>query len=124
MAKRMRRSVGEDATAEIARRVAPKFTQLAGAAYDSGRTVYGAPRPRSVVDGRPLTLVRTGATRRSVRFRARGSSVLVARGPSYRPILIEKYNILPYPQRPPQSWLDAYEQEAIGVVVEIMRGKK
>ena len=124
LAQRMRRTVGEKATAEIARRVAPEFTRLAGAAYDQGKTVYGAPRPRSTVDGRPLTLVQTGASRKSVRYRASGSSILVANGPPWRKFLVEKYAILPQGARAPIEWLDAYRKHALDVVVEIMRGQK
>jgi hypothetical protein len=124
LAQRMRKVAGEKATAEIARRVAPEFTRMAGSAYDSGRTVYGAPRPRSTVDGRPLTLVDTGASRASVRYRASGSSIRVAQGPRWRKFLIEKYAILPQGARAPIEWLEAYRKHALDVVVETMRGKR
>lgn len=96
----------------VAARVAPELTTQAQASYDSGRTVYGAPRPVSLVDGRPLTLVETGAVRRDMKFNASGTRVTVTIGPSYARYLIGKYGILPSGDRAdiPAPWVAAIDR--------------
>jgi len=80
--------------ARIAARSAPAMSELAGSAYDSGQTVYGNARPQSV-DGKPLTLERTGASRRAMQFIATGRDIRLTRLPRYTKYLIGKYDVLP-----------------------------
>lgn len=79
---------------DVARRAAPELTQLTASAYESGRSVYGEPRPPGV-DGRRLTLDATGATRRTLQFVANGTIVRCVLGTKYARYLIGKYGILP-----------------------------
>lgn len=81
-------------SARIAARAAPEISALAGSAYDAGKTVYGAPRPRGV-DGDELTLQRTGASRRAMRFAATGRDIRTAQLPRHTRYLIGKYDVLP-----------------------------
>lgn len=78
----------------IAQRAAPALAGLATGAYDGGRTVYGESRPTGV-NGQPLDLEETGATRRTVNFSASGRIVRAALGTPYARYLIGKYRILP-----------------------------
>jgi hypothetical protein len=79
---------------DIAQRAAPKMTDLTRGDFDAGTTVYGQPRPRGV-DGAPLDLERTGATRRALMFTATGMIVRAVLGTKYARYLIGKYDILP-----------------------------
>ncbi len=78
----------------VAKRAAPVLTTAALRSYDSGQTVYGDPRPRGV-DGKELSLDRTGATKRTVRFVTSGTIIRCALGTKYARYLIGKYGILP-----------------------------
>ncbi len=80
--------------AEVSAQAAPAITTRAGEAYDSGRTVYGKPRPHGV-DGKQLSLERTGASRRAMAFIATGRDIRTARLPRYTKYLIGKYDVLP-----------------------------
>jgi hypothetical protein len=80
--------------ASVAAKTAPELTQRAQSAFASGRTVYEAPRPKSVHGG-PLSLVATGATERTVRFTAIGTIVRCVLGTPYAKYLIGKYRVLP-----------------------------
>ena len=64
--------------------------------------MYGDARPKGV-DGRPLTLVRTGRTRSMVRFSATGTIVRAVLAVPYAKYLIGKYEILPN-GRLPSTW--------------------
>ena len=79
--------------AEVSKAAAPALTDLATAAYDGGRTVYGDTRPKGV-DGQALDLEETGATRAQMRFVAVGTIMRCALGPRYSKFLI-RYGILP-----------------------------
>jgi len=92
--KRALRNMPITASARIAARAAPEMTTLAGDAYDSGRTAYGSPRPRGV-DGRELTLERTGASREAMRFIPTGRDIRTGILPRYTRFLIGKYDVLP-----------------------------
>lgn len=78
----------------VATEAAPELTALAAGAYSGGRTVFGELRPRGE-DGRELSLVKTGLTKRSVRFSAVGTVVRCVLGPRYARFLVGKYAILP-----------------------------
>lgn len=78
----------------VARDAGPVLTQLAGQAYDQGRTVYGESRPLGV-NGNALTLERTGATRRDTRFTSVGTVVRCTLSTKWAKYLIGKYSILP-----------------------------
>lgn len=79
---------------DVAQRAAPVLTSATRGAFDSGRSVYGEPRPLGV-DGRQLDLRRTGATAAQLRFVSNGTIVRCVLGPSYARYLIGKYGILP-----------------------------
>lgn len=85
---------------DVAQRAAPAMTELARGAYDSGQTVYGESRPAGA-GGQALTLKRTGAVERALRFVANGTVVRCVLGPvnrkgvEYAKYLIGKYSILP-----------------------------
>ena len=89
------RSFPKTLAVDVAKRAAPAMTELAQGAYDGGRNVYGDTRPASKVDGSPLDLVRTGATRAQVRFTAIGTRIICALGPPYAKYLVGRYKILP-----------------------------
>lgn len=79
---------------DVAQRAAPTMTGLARGAYESGHTVYGTSRPPGV-GGRALTLHRTGAAERDLRFVATGTVIRCVLGPKYAKYLIGKYDVLP-----------------------------
>lgn len=79
---------------DVAQRAAPDLTQLSREAYDAGRTVYGESRPAGV-NGNALTLKKTGATERDLRFVSVGTIVRCVLGPKYARYLIGKYSVLP-----------------------------
>jgi hypothetical protein len=88
----------QKAPIELAQKVAsdsaPKITNLARGAYDSGRKVWGELRPPGA-GGRRLTLKRTGDTYGTVRFVAIGTIMRCVLGTPYARYLIGKYGILP-----------------------------
>lgn len=108
------------ATARIAARAAPEMSELAGTAYDSGKTVYGRPRPRSV-DGRALTLERTGASRRAMQFSATGRDIRTAPLPRYTRYLIGKYDVLPNGPLP-LEWRERLREIAARVLLGEIHG--
>lgn len=93
---------------EIAARVAPELTRLAGGAYDAGRTVYGSERPDGV-RGNALDLVATGRVRASLAFVASGRTVRCVLPTSYAKYLIGKYDILPLRHVMPTPWANAID---------------
>jgi hypothetical protein len=86
----------------VATRAAPAMTGLTRGAFDGGRTVYGGTRPGGVRG--PLTLERTGATKRTLRFTSVGTVVRCVLGPKYARYLI-RYGILPNGSLP-REWSD------------------
>lgn len=95
----------------IAQRAAPELTRRARAAYLSGKTAYGDDRPEGV-DGAALTLMRTGATFRTLRFVQSGTIVRCALGTRYAKYLIGKYRVLPVGDLTamPAAWARAIDQ--------------
>jgi hypothetical protein len=79
---------------QVAQRGAPKLTALTREAFDGNRNVYGDARPAGV-DGQPLTLVKSGATRAALKFTANGTIIRAVLGTRYAKYLIGKYGILP-----------------------------
>jgi hypothetical protein len=79
---------------DVAKRASPAMTSLTLEAFDGGRSVYGEARPAGV-DGKPLDLVRSGATRAGLRFTSNGTVVRCVLGQNYVRYLIGKYGILP-----------------------------
>jgi hypothetical protein len=118
--KRALKKLPITASARIAQRAAPEITGLAGGAYDSGMTVYGRPRPLGV-DGKPLTLDRTGASREAMHFIATGRDIRTARLPRYTKYLIGKYDVLPNGPLP-QLWRDRITAIAAEVLLADIRG--
>lgn len=102
------------AAARLASRGAPEVSALAREAFDGGRTVYGSTRPRGV-DGRELTLVKSGATRRAVRFEANGTQMRTAVLPRYTKYLIAAYSVLPNGPLP-QVWRERLREIASKVL--------
>lgn len=96
---------------DIAQQAAPLLTQYAQQAFDAGVNVYGDARPHGK-DGRKLTLVDTGDTRRAMRFVVNGTIVRCALGPRYAKYLIGKYGILPNGDRAamPVAWRRALDE--------------
>jgi len=112
----LQKQAGVVVAQEVAARAAPKVTALALAEFDAGRTAYGDPRPEGV-DGRELTLVRTGATRAALRFAAVGTVIRCVLGPRYARYLVGKYRILPSGQQSvPFRWRRAISDVARDVV--------
>ncbi len=101
--KRAIKAMPITAAARIAARAAPEMTGLARGSFDAGQTAYDTARPRSVVDGHALTLVREnpwdksrgGTFRRAIEFAATGRDIRLTRLPSYGGYLIGKYRALP-----------------------------
>lgn len=96
--KRMKQTLKDlprTVAADVAKRAAPAMTDLTQEAFASGRNVYGDARPTSKVDGRALTLERTGATKGQLRFVQVGTVVRCVLGPKYARYLIGKYGVLP-----------------------------
>jgi hypothetical protein len=95
---RLRRRLNElprTVAASVAARAAPALTVLTRQAYDGGRDVYGQSRPKSTTTGEVLTLNRTGATERTLKFVSVGTLVRCVLGTRYAKYLIGKYRILP-----------------------------
>ena len=90
---------------DVAQRAAPEMTGLTREAFAGNRSVYGDPRPASRVSGAPLSLTRTGATARELRFVAVGTIVRCVLGPKYAKYLIGKYGVLPNGALP-AAWSD------------------
>ena len=118
--KRALRKLPITASARIAARAAPVITALAGGAYDSGTTVYGRPRPLGV-DGKALSLERTGASRRAMAFIATGRDIRTARLPRYTRYLIGKYDVLPNGPLPAE-WRARMTDIAAQVLLDQIRG--
>jgi hypothetical protein len=79
---------------DVAQRAAPSLTRLSNQAYDAGMKVYGEARPLGV-DGKSLSLVKSGDTRAKVRFVTEGRIVRCSIPLKYARYLIGKYGILP-----------------------------
>lgn len=79
---------------DVTQRAAPEMTREAETAFAAGRTVYGRSRPLGV-DGDRLSLQKTGAAKRVLRFRSSGTQLRSVIGPNYVRYLIGKYDILP-----------------------------
>lgn len=80
---------------DVAQRAAPAMTGLTQEAFASKQNVYGEARPLSKVDGRPLTLRRTGTVQGALKFVANGTILRCVLGPKYARFLIGKYGVLP-----------------------------
>lgn len=100
---------------DVAQRAAPTMTGLARTAYDSGHTVYGTSRPAGV-GGRALTLHKTGAAERDLRFVATGTVIRCVLGPKYAKYLVGKYDVLPNGALPAQ-WAASLRDVAQSFVV-------
>jgi hypothetical protein len=114
--KKSLRKLPITASARIASRAAPAMSSLAGGSYDAGQTVYGRPRPLSV-DGKPLDLHRTGASRRAMNFIPTGRDIRTARLPEYTRYLIGRYSVLPNGPLP-VAWRERLTQIAAEVLYE------
>jgi len=110
---RMKKTIRElprTVAVDVARRAAPALTDLTRQAFDAGQSVYGEARPQGV-DGKPLTLDRTGAVKAQLRFVQIGTVLRCALGPKYARYLI-RYGILPNGALP-SSW-----QRKLGDIVQ------
>ena len=89
------RTVSRVAAVQIAKKAAPEVTGELTGDFDAGQTAYGTPRPLGV-NGNPLSLVASGATRGDLGFKSDGGTKLRAVLPTkYAKYLIGKYGILP-----------------------------
>jgi hypothetical protein len=79
---------------EVAASAAPGLTTRVRGAFDAGQTVYGEARPPSV-NGGPLTLEQSGATKRTLQFVSNGRIVRCVLGTPYAKYLVGKYKVLP-----------------------------
>lgn len=120
--KRALRNMPITVSARIAERAAPEISSLAGDAYDAGRTVYGSPRPRSV-NGGELSLDKTGASRRAMRFIPTGRDIRTPRFPSHTRYLIGKYDVLPNGPLPAE-WRERFTSIAAEVLRADIEGVK
>lgn len=107
--------------ARIAAQAAPEVSALTRQAFDSGATVYDSPRPRSEVDGKPLSLVRTGASRDALRFVAEGTRMRTATLPRYTRYLIGRYDVLPNGLLP-AAWRERLNEIAAQVLYDQIFG--
>ncbi len=118
--KRTLRKLPITASARIATRAAPEMTKLAETDYDAGQTAYGRARPLSV-DGKPLDLERTGATRQALSFIAVGTTTRLTTLPRYAKYLISSYSILPNGPLP-ASWREMLTSIAAQVLYSEIHG--
>ncbi len=109
------RDLPRTVAADVAQRAAPEMTQLTRQAFEGGRTVYGDARP-AAAGGGALTLRKTGATARELRFVSIGTIVRCVLGPSYARYLIGKYGILPNGALP-AAWSKRLRDLVAGVKV-------
>lgn len=101
------RQLPKTLAARVASKVAPDLTAQTQAAFASGRNVYGDARPAGV-NGQPLTLEKSGATRGSLKFVSVGTRVRASLGTRYARYLIGKYKILPAAgSAMPVAWQDS-----------------
>jgi hypothetical protein len=110
------------ASARIAERGAPAVTALARASFDAGRTAYGSARPRGV-DGDPLSLEATGATKAALRFIAVGTTMRTANLPRYARYLIGRYDLLPNGPLP-AAWRDRLQSIAAQVLYDAIHSPR
>jgi hypothetical protein len=104
--KALRRRLNElprTVAASVAGRAAPALTDMTRGAFDAGRDVYGQARPKSETTGEALTLKRSGAAERTLKFAAVGTIVRCVLGVPYLKYLIGKYRVLPNGPIP-QAW--------------------
>lgn len=121
----LRRAVAKlprTAAARIAAQAAPEVSALTQQAFNSDMTVYGSPRPRSVEDGKQLTLVRTGASRDALRFVAEGTRMRTATLPRYTRFLIGRYDVLPNGPLP-AAWRERLNEIAAIVLHDQIFGR-
>ncbi len=112
--KRAIKAMPATTAARIAARSAPAMTRLALGSFDSGQTAYDTARPRSV-DGKPLSLEKSGAFRRAISFVATGRDIRLTRLPEYGGYLIGKYRALPNGPLP-VAWRDQMTEIAAQVL--------
>lgn len=111
--------VREELRVRVAAGVAREYTRLMRQAYDAGQQVDGSPRPLGV-RGNRLTLVRTGETRRGLRYTSNQGRVTV-RLAGAAPYLL-KYGILPL-RSLPRNWTLAAAKIVRLEAIELMRGR-
>lgn len=100
--KKRLRAAPVTVAASVARRASPGLTTRTRSSFSSNVSVYGDARPKSVA-GNKLTLRKTGATERELRFVTVGRIVRCVLGTRYARYLIGKYDILPNGPVP-QEW--------------------
>jgi hypothetical protein len=92
-----------ETAAKIAPKVAERLSELATEAFDSGRTVYGDPRPAGI-DGTSLDLKESGALRaQALRYVAEGRRVRASLSLRYARYYV-RYGILPRKGSLPPAW--------------------
>lgn len=106
--KRSLREMPRTIAADVASRAAPALTDRTRQSFDAGQTVYGDARPAGV-NGQALTLRKTGAASRELKFVAVGTIVRCVLGPDYAKYLIGKYSVLPNGAMP-AAWSKALRE--------------
>jgi hypothetical protein len=96
---------------EVAQRAAPALTGLAVGAFDARQNVYGDAR-KAGPEGVP-SLVKTGATKRTLAATSNGTIVRFVLGTPWAKYLIGKYGILPI-RALPSAWRNRLD----GIVAE------
>jgi hypothetical protein len=92
--KQRMRAMPVTIAADVATRSAPALTTFTTSDFSSGRTVYGETRPAGV-NGNALSLVKSGATRDSLRFVAIGTIIRCVLPTRWARYLVGRYQILP-----------------------------
>ena len=106
---------------KIAEAIAPVISELAQKSFDRSQTPYGvAWRPGE--HGQTITLRKSGAMERTLRYVAIGTKLRVALGTSYAKYQISKRYVFPRQGSPlPDDYRAAIERTAADVVKEEMR---
>lgn len=119
--KRAIKNMPITSAARIAARSAPEMTALATGSFDSGQTAYDTARPRSAVNGKALSLEKSGAFRRAISFVATGRDIRLTRLPSYGGFIIGKYRALPNGPLP-VAWRERMTEIAAQVLHDAIFG--
>ena len=91
---RLRKLDSEDVAISIAEAACPKLTELVQKAFASSETVYGEGRPSGKTG--PVSLVKSGDLRGSLKFTSRGTRRIMARLAGKYTNVNKRFGYLPY----------------------------
>ena len=104
----------------VAEESAPALTDLGRASFDAGETPYGAAWKQGA-DGKRVTLDKTGALKRFIRYVAIGAKLRVSLGVNYAKYQIGKRPVFPRQGGElPDTYVQALERTAVRIVREEM----